>query len=231
MNFIELMSGAYKPLTHKTRTIMVMNSKGGSGKTTLATNLASYYASRAKLVLLADFDPQSSSLAWLAARPEENPPIRGLAAWRDMLWVPQEIDTVVMDVAAGVRDRRLARLLRRAQTIIIPVLPSALDIRAATDFIGELLSIHSKSRLAPKIAVVANRVRENTRAFETLGEFLEGLDLPFLTSLRDSQNYISAAERGVGIFEMRPASVATDLEQWDPLLKWLRSKRSKAVPS
>ena len=230
MNLIELMSGEYKPLTHKTRTIMVINSKGGSGKTTLATNLASYYASRKRPVVLADFDPQSSSLAWLAARPGENAPIRGLAAWRDMLWVPQGIDTVVMDVAAGVRNRLLARLLRRAQTIIIPVLPSALDMRAATDFIGELLGIHAQSRLAPKIAVVANRVRENTRAFDALEEFLGGLGLPFLTSLRDSQNYVTAAERGVGIFEMGSASVATDLEQWDPLLKWLRSKRSKATP-
>ncbi|MHB8427487.1 MAG: nucleotide-binding protein [Acidiferrobacterales bacterium] len=229
MNLIELMSGEYKPITHKTRTIMVMNSKGGSGKTTLATNLASYYASRKKPVVLADFDPQNSSLSWLAARSEEHAPIRGLAAWRDMLWVPKETDTVVMDVAAGARSRLLARLLRRTQTVIVPVLPSALDIRAATDFIGELLRVHSQRRLTPKIAVVANRVREHTRAFEALEEFLGNLDLPFLTSLRDSQNYVTAAERGVGIFEMGSASVATDLEQWDPLLKWLRSKRSKAV--
>ncbi len=226
MNFLEMMSGEYKPLTYKTRTIMVMNSKGGSGKTTLATNLASYYAAQSKSVALADFDPQSSSLAWLAARAEEHAPIRGLAAWRDSLWVPQEIDTVVMDVAAGVRDRRMGRLLRRAQTVIIPVLPSPMDIRATTDFIRELLDIHTKAHLASKIAVVANRVRENTRAFEALEDFLGGLGLPFLTSLRDSQNYILAAERGLGIFEMGPATVATDLAQWDPLLKWLKSKRS-----
>lgn len=228
MNFLEMMSGEYKPLTYKTRTIMVINSKGGSGKTTLATNLASYYAARATRVALADFDPQSSSLTWLAARPEESAPIRGLAAWRESLWVPREIDTVVMDVASGVRDRRMARLLRRAQTVIIPVLPSALDIRATKDFIAELLAVHAKANLGSKIAVVANRVRENTRAFEMLDEFLTGLSLPFLTSLRESQNYVAAAERGVGIFEMGPASVATDLEQWDPLLKWLRSKRSVA---
>lgn len=229
MNFADLLSGRYKPLTRHTRTIMVMNSKGGSGKTTLATNLASYFASRKKPVLLADFDPQSSSLAWLAARPGESAPIRGLAAWRDRLWIPREIDTVVMDVPAGVRDRRLARLVRQAQTIIVPVLPSALDIRAAADFIGELTGIDSPPRLAPKIAVVANRIRENTRAFENLEEFLGGLDLPVLTSLRDSQNYVTAAERGIGIFELGPASVATDLEQWSPLLRWLRSRRSKAA--
>ncbi|MDA8363474.1 MAG: ParA family protein [Gammaproteobacteria bacterium] len=231
MNFTDLLSGRYKPLTRHTRTIMVMNSKGGSGKTTLATNLASYFASRKKPVLLADFDPQSSSLAWLAARPGESAPIRGLAAWRDRLWIPREIDTVVMDVPAGVRDRRLARLVRQAQTIIVPVLPSALDIRAAADFIGELTGIDSRPRLAPKIAVVANRVRENTRAFENLEEFLSGLDLPVLASLRDSQNYVTAAERGIGIFELGPASVATDLEQWSPLLRWLRSRRSKAAPA
>ncbi len=228
MNFLDKMSGRYKPLTYKTRTIMIINSKGGSGKTTLATNLASYYAARATRVALADFDPQSSSLAWLAARPEDAAPIRALAAWRDSLWVPRDVDTVVMDVASGVRHRHLARLLRRAQTVIIPVLPSALDIRATKEFITDLLAAHAKASLGSKVAVVANRVRENTRAFEALEEFLTGLALPFLTSLRESQNYVTAAERGVGIFEMGPASVATDLEQWDPLLKWLRSKRSGA---
>jgi len=228
MNILDMMSGEYKPLGYKTRTIMIMNSKGGSGKTTLATNLASYYAAQATPVALADFDPQSSSLAWLAARPEGYAPICGLAAWRDSLWVPHEIDTVVMDVSAGMRDRRMARLLRRAQTVIVPVLPSPMDIRATTDFIGELLQVHKRAHLASKIAVVANRVRENTRAFDMLEQFLGGLNLPFLTSLRDSQNYVTAAERGVGIFEMGPASVATDLEQWDPLLKWLKSRRSTA---
>ena len=231
MHLIDLISGKYKPLTRNTRTIMVMNSKGGSGKTTLATNLASYYASRKRPVVLADFDPQSSSLAWLAARPEENTPIRGLAAWRDRLWIPRDVDTVVMDVPAGIRDRRLVPLLGRAQSIIVPVLPSAIDMRAATDFIAEMIAGSAQSPLAPKIAVVANRVRENTRAFDSLEQFLGQLGLPFLTSLRDSQNYVSAAERGIGIFEMGHASVAVDLDQWDPLLRWLRSKRSQTEPS
>ena len=227
MNLFEMLSGEYKPLGYKTRSIMVINSKGGSGKTTVATNLASYYATAGVPVALADFDPQGSSIAWLGQRPDKLPPIHGLAAWRESQWLPQAIDTVILDVAAGVRDRRMAKLLQRSQTVLIPVQPSPMDIRAAQDFIYELLQVHRKANLPAKVAVLANRVKENTRAYDTLREFLEGLGLPFLTSLRESQHYITAAERGLGIFELGPASVSTDLDQWRPIIRWLKSKRSR----
>ncbi len=226
MSLLDFFKTATKPLTSNVRSILVVNSKGGSGKTTVAINLASYYAVHGADVVLADFDPQASSLAWLSARPEDRPRIRGLAAWKDPLRIPRQADTVIMDAPAGVHERQVARLARLAQTILIPVLPSPLDIRAAAEFIEHVLLVRRTSGLATKVAVLANRVRDITRIADALDDFLRGVDLPFVATLRDSQHYIVAAERGLGLFELAPASAAQDLEQWDPLVTWLRSRRS-----
>lgn len=227
MNLLDMLSGELKPLTYNTRSILILNSKGGCGKTTLATNLASYYASKGSSVVLADFDPQGSSLAWLAARADKHPPISGLAAWKDPLWVPRATETVIMDMPAGLRGKPLTRLMRRAQTVIIPVLPSPMDMRAAADFIQTLLAEHQRAGLSAKLALMANRVRENSRAYDNLDEFLSAIKLPFIAHLRENQNYLTAAERGVGIFELGATSAATDVEQWQPLIKWLKAKRSR----
>lgn len=210
------------------RHIMVLNAKGGCGKTTIATNLASYYTwEREQNVVLADFDPQGSSMAWLEARDEIWPEIRGIAAWQEPLRLPRDTDVVVMDAPARVQGKELTALVRRAETIIVPVLPSPIDIRAAADFLKDLLTTGKVSRKETKVAVVANRVRENTLIYHTLEAFLSSLKIPFVTTLRDTQNYIRAEERGVGIFEMAPSAVWQDLEQWEPLTRWLRSKRSQ----
>ena len=117
-------------------------------------------------------------------------------------------------------------MVRKAETVIIPVLPSPIDIRAAAHFIHDLLLVGKVSRNKTKLAVVANRVRENTKVYHTLEKFLSSLKIPFIATLRDSQNYIRAEERGLGIFELAPSAIEHDMEQWEPLLKWLRSKRS-----
>jgi len=211
------------------RTIMVLNAKGGSGKSTIATNLASYYAYiEEKNVVLVDFDPQGSSLAWLAERGEEWPEIKGIAGFKDTVRIPKTVDVVIFDTPARVKGRELATLVRRVETIIVPVLPSPIDIRAAAHFIKDLLLNAKISRKETKVAVIANRVKEHTLIYQTLQAFLKSLKIPFVASLRDTQNYIHAEERGVGIFEMAPSKVWHDLEQWEPLLKWLRSKRSRS---
>lgn len=211
------------------RSIMVLNAKGGCGKTTLATNLASYYANEGVPVVLADFDPQGSSAEWLAARPPERPPIRGVAAWEDTLRPPKDTERLIIDAPARIHGKELTDMVRRAQTVIIPVLPSPIDIRAAANFIKELLLVGKVSRDETKLAVVANRAREYTVAYQVLEGFLKSLDIPFIATLRDSQNYIRAAERGLGIFELAPHMVEHDLEQWAPLIRWLNSKRSMPV--
>jgi len=211
------------------RTIMVLNAKGGCGKSTISTNLASYYAwEREEKVVLADFDPQGSSIAWLKARHERWPEIIGIAAWKDPVRVPKDTDVLIIDAPARVEGKELTQLIRRVETIIVPVLPSPIDIRAAADFMKDLLTSGKVSRKETKVAVVANRVRENTLIYHTLQSFLKSLKIPFVTTLRDTQNYIRAEDRGIGIFEMAPSQVWQDLEQWEPLVRWLRSKRSRA---
>jgi chromosome partitioning protein len=208
------------------RTIMLLNAKGGCGKSTLATNLASYYASQEKNVVLVDFDPQQSSMEWLAARNENYNPIEGIDGLKEKVKVGRSTDVILFDIPSVTHGKDLTAYVRKVDTIIIPVQPSPIDIRAVTKFVAELDNIAKVQQKKVKIAVVANRVKENTVVFHTLEEFLSGLKIPFIATLRDTQNYIRAADRGVGIFEMAPSAVAQDIEQWKPLVKWLNSKRS-----
>ena len=210
------------------RTIMVINAKGGCGKTTLATNLAGFYANKGNAVAIADFDPQGSSLDWLKARPENRAEILGIDAGDGSFRSPRNIDILILDVPAAVHGKTLTALVRRAESLVIPVLPSPIDMRAAAHFIQELLLVGKVNRDEVKLAVVANRVKENTLIFHSLEKFLKRLKIPRIATLRDTQNYIRAAERGISIFEMAPSAVQQDLEQWKSLTRWLNSKRSIA---
>ena len=211
------------------RHIMVLNAKGGSGKTTLATNLASYFASQQNNVTLVDYDPQASSLAWLDERSSARPPIAGIAGYqRNAGRVKRQTDIVILDAPAAVHGAELTALVRKAETILIPVLPSPIDMRAASDFIKEIKSCAPVAQKKAKIALVANRCRSITNISAELEDFLSKQKIPFLTTLRDSQNYVRAADRGLGVFELGPAASAIDREQWQPILKWLKSKRSQA---
>ena len=209
------------------RGIMVLNPKGGSGKSTLSTNLASYYASQGANVALVDYDPQGSASEWAAARSAGRAPIRLIEGWRTTARPPRSVDVVVYDVPAALHGRELSNHLRRAETFVVPVLPSPIDMRAARHF---LQSMKQNSRFAEKkarFAVVANRVREHTLVFHQLERFLKSLKVPTVAYLRDSMNYVRAAERGIGVFEMAPYATAIDRKQWAPLLAYLRSKRSR----
>ena len=208
------------------RHVMILNAKGGSGKTTIATNLASYFASEGSKVLLADFDPQEASLSWLAARSAAKPPIQGVAAHSGGLRPSRGVDWVVMDAPAAARGRALTDLVRRAETVLVPVLPSPVDMRAVYSFVEELRSSSPVSGKRAKLALVANRVREYTNIWLELEEFLTQFKIPVLTHLRDSQNYIRAAAQGLGIFDFAPSATGVDREQWAPLITWLESKRS-----
>ncbi|VAX07550.1 ParA-like protein [hydrothermal vent metagenome] len=214
------------------RTIMLMNAKGGCGKTTLATNIATWFADEGHKVALADFDVQGSSLDWLEARRDYEgiPDIDGIDATKGPATPARGTDYLIMDVPAAIHGKAISSISRRAQTIIIPVLPSPIDIRACAKFIHQLLLTNQVVRHRTRVAVVANRVRENTIIYHQLEDFLGSLEIPFLTSLRESQNYIRAAERGLGIFELAPSSVFNDLVQWDPILEWLSSSDSMPQP-
>ena len=208
------------------RTIMLLNAKGGCGKSTLASNLACHYAAEGKSVALVDFDPQKSGLEWLAVRSEDDWEILGIDGTQADMKIPRNVEVVIYDVPAGISGKELTAMVKRAETIIIPVLPSPIDIRAASHFIRDLLLVGKVSRKQTKIAVVANRVRENTLVYHKLEKFLSSLKIPFIATLRDTQNYIRADERGLGIFELAPSSVYWDLEQWQKLTRYLNSQRS-----
>jgi chromosome partitioning protein len=206
---------------------MVLNAKGGSGKTTIATNLASYLATQGKSVGLADFDPQGSSIAWLKERPAGRAPIHGYAAWQENYRPARNLEFMIMDAPAAVHGKDLNALLRKAETIIVPVLPSPIDMRAAVGFIEELKKNSRVAKKQAKIALIANRTREYTNIYHELEAFLKKLRIPVITHLRDSQNYIRAAERGLGIFELAPSATAKDREQWRAITRWVNSKRSQ----
>lgn len=208
------------------RTIMLLNAKGGCGKSTLSTNIASYYATKGKKVVLMDFDHQGSSMDWLSNRPAGKAEIIGISAWKGKVNTPRNADVVIMDIPAGAYGSQLTEFVRKAQTAIIPVLPSPMDMRAVAHFVTELKKQNKVGSKKIKLGLVANRVREHTRISQTLSEYLRGLKIPIVAHLRDSQNYIRAADRGLGVFELAPYQVAQDMEQWAPLVKWLNSKRS-----
>jgi chromosome partitioning protein len=217
------------------RTILVLNPKGGCGKSTLATNIAGYFALRGKRVALADCDPQGSSRDWLKVRPDHLAPIKPVQLMDGKLEVEASTEVLVLDSPAGIHDQKLVNITRAAQTAVIPVLPSAIDIRAAEHFLHELISLRNRIQRRIKIATVANRVREDTVVAAKLEQYLEKLVLPngdhipFMTMLRQSQNYLQAAETGMTIFELAPSRTYYDREQWEPLLHWLNSRRS--IPS
>jgi len=210
------------------RHIMVMNAKGGCGKSTLATNIASYFANEGAAVALADYDPQRSGLDWIERRPDNRPKIVGVSAFDDGLrHAPRNSDILVIDAPARTHNKELVELVKHAETIVVPVLPSTIDIQASDRFIKELKNVAKIQRKEAKIGVVANRVREYTLIFEELDEYLTTARVPYLAALREAQNYVRAYTRGLGIFELPEYLAWPDWEQWEPLTKWLRSVRSQ----
>jgi chromosome partitioning protein len=214
------------------RKILILNPKGGAGKTTLATNVAGYLANQDRSVALMDFDPQQSSMRWLKKRPCSLPPIHGIAAHaRDhsvtrsfQYRVPLSIEYLVVDTPAGIPPERLIDFTRGAHAILVPVLPSSIDIRAASELISALLLRAKLSRRMGRLGIVVNRARENTKAFKKLIAFLDRLSISAVTVLRDSQNFVRGGELGVSIHDMRPSEVHKDMGRWRELAQWLESR-------
>jgi chromosome partitioning protein len=218
--------------------IVVMNPKGGSGKSTLATNLAAYYAWKGRSVALMDHDPQGSSMRWLKLRPAGLPPIHGIAAYERKMGVtrafalrtPPGTERVVVDTPAAVSSLQMPELTQDAHSIVVPVMPSEIDIHAASRCIADLLLVGRVHRSERRLVIVANRARRYTKAFGSLMRFLESLRIPVAAVLRDSQAYVRSAECGMGIHEMKGALLQEDLDSWRPLVEWLEQRPVVAGP-
>jgi len=205
----------------------VLNPKGGSGKTTLAFSLAGYLASTGRSVGLLDMDRQGSSTHWLQNRPDSLPAIRALPApsgGSGTVVVPDDVDCVVIDAPAGLLGDQLIDYTCGAHAILVPVLPSDLDIHAASRLISQLLLKAQVSRRNGRLGIVANRVKERTVAYKQLLRFLDRLSINLVGTLRDSQNYTHAAANGQCIHEMAPSQVRKDTEQWQAITHWLESR-------
>lgn len=219
--------------------IVILNPKGGCGKSTLATNLAALYAQQGRTPTILDFDPQGSAMAWLEHRPSALPTIHGIAAYKKSMqttrsWqlrVPDDTINVIVDSPAGISHDELREITRDSTRILVPVLPSSMDIDTASNCIASLLLTANVDRSDPRLAVVANRTRKHTKSLAKLMHFLDSLGIPIIAVLRDSQSFVDSAEMGIGLHEMQPSRVRPDLEQLERIARWLdgRSERRQVA--
>jgi chromosome partitioning protein len=200
--------------------VIVANPKGGVGKSTLSTHVAGYLASRGHAVMLGDADRQQSSRLWLGLRPAAARPIQTWDINADLIARPPKGTThVVVDTPAGLHGWRFKDVMKMADKVLVPVQPSVFDIFATRAFLDELAANKHVDR--GKIALVGMRVDARTIAADKLHAFVDSLDLPVLAYLRDTQNYVHLAAHGLTVFDVAPARVEKDLEQWQPICHWL----------
>ncbi len=216
--------------TSNAKYILIANSKGGAGKSTLAINLASVYAVRGFNTALMDYDSQGSSTEWTGLRTPDMPAVHCIdvcnknSSSYTHSWatnVPRECERIVIDTPAKIHGYELNRLIQRAHVILIPVLPSPIDISASAEFIGDVL-LNSRFRNSNKqLAVIPNRVRPNTLIYQKLYRFLDSLNLPLLDPLRDSEIYLQSIEGGMGSHELDIEDAAIERRQWNTICDWL----------
>lgn len=203
--------------------IVVANPKGGVGKSTLSSNIAGYFARQGHAVMLGDIDRQQSSRLWLKLRPEGLPAIQSWDVDKDHIARPPKGTThVVLDTPAGLHGKGLEAVMKLADKVLVPLQASVFDIYATQDFIASLAK--KKRSEGTQLAVVGNRIKDHTKATAHLKEFLQTLDIPMLTLLRDTQNYAHLAAHGLSLWDIAPHKVEKDLEQWAPLVAWLNNQ-------
>jgi chromosome partitioning protein len=200
--------------------VVIANPKGGVGKTTLATNVAGYFASQGHAVMLGDVDRQQSSKLWLGLRPPAARPIATWSVSADLIVKPPKGTThVVLDTPGGLHGWRFNDVIKLADKIIVPLQPSVFDIFATRAFLDQLAEHRHAGKL--QLGIVGMRVDSRTIAADKLRGFVDSLGLPVLGMVRDTQNYIHLAARGLTLFDVAPGRVEKDLEQWQSICEWL----------
>lgn len=210
--------------------IIIMNAKGGCGKTTVATNLASYYAHQGMGAALFDYDPQGAATRWAEQRPQGRASIYSLAAWTPgrscmtrayRMRVPPDTRRVIIDTPAGFSGIDFEDRVAEADVILIPVLQSTIDIQSTADFIHELMRKGQVRARNKALGIIANRLRYNTRSMTKLERFLDELAIPVVARLRDTQQYLQASDEGLGIHELDYREHSRDAAPWQQLNEWL----------
>lgn len=220
------------------QTIAVVNAKGGSGKTTVSINLASYYAHTGRNTVVIDYDAQGSSTHWISTRNENQPYIHSIPAYKIPIGSTQTFqmklangtERVIIDTPGAISPQQLEKIVKRTDFILVPVQPSSIDIHATTMFVQQLLRMRQVQWGKVKVAVIANRVatnrtQENNNLFAPLITFLNEQNIPFLSKVQDSQHYVQAANEAKGIFEIEHShSVAKDKSDWHAIINWVEQK-------
>ena len=217
--------------------IVILNPKGGSGKTTLATNLASYFARRGPPPTLIDCDPLGYSMRWLENRSAQAPKIYGLPAHDHCTEYGKGTELhawpgsrqMIVDLPAAIAENQLYYETYDADSILIPITPSEIDIYSAARFIANLLLVAQFDRRKRNLAIVANRTRRNTISFRMLMRFLTSLEIPIIAKLRDSQVFVHAAAHGIGVCDMPQYLVKNDMEQLEAIVRWLDNWRVRKL--
>lgn len=202
-----------------TVSILVTNTKGGCGKTTIATNLAAAFASAGFATGLADVDRQKSSLGWLANRPTTAAPITGLDWRKATSKLPAGLQRLVIDAPAGVRIAHVEDLLKSADLVIVPVLASVFDERSTSRFLTKLERVKPIAKGKKDLFVVANRQRARQRSTQRLRDALVDLGVAPTAELGDRAVYTELAEGGLGLFDVAPSRAAAGRADWLPLLR------------
>ncbi|GAB6053902.1 ParA family protein [Magnetospira thiophila] len=199
--------------------VAVANTKGGVGKSTLATHIAAHFARCGRATVLADLDRQKSSLAWLKRRPKDLPQITGINLSKGEAKIPKGVERLVVDAGAAMRGQTVKDLVQQADLVVIPTLASAFDEDGILRFLKHLDKVKAVRKHKRRVAFVANRVRLNSRALDHLEGFLKSQEFPLVTHLRDTQLYVNAAQDGLSIFEMQSPRVQAYVDEWIPLIQ------------
>jgi len=201
--------------------VAIANSKGGCGKTTVATHIAAHFAGRGFRTGLADLDRQQSALGWLRRRPDGLAPVAAIDLDIEDGTLPKGIDRLVVDCPAAMAKATVKTVVQQADAIIVPVLPSAFDEDGTIRFLGQLLKLKPVRKNRREVAFIANRTRPRTRACDRLHEFLGSLDFPVATQLRDTQQYANAVADGLTLFETGGVRAQSHRDEWKPLFDLL----------